>query len=48
MNWTKLAISGPAATAVLADQFPVPTLMRDGILFSSGSIATDWFGTGLP
>ena len=48
VNWTKLAISGPAATAVLADQFPVPTLMRDGILFSSGSIATDWFGTGLP
>jgi len=26
----------------------VPTLMRDGVLFSSGSVATDWFGTATP
>ena len=46
--WTRLAVSGPDATAMLADQYPVPTLMRNGILFSSGSAATDWFGTAMP
>ncbi|HTS15070.1 MAG TPA: hypothetical protein VMH24_05340, partial [Candidatus Sulfotelmatobacter sp.] len=45
VHWTQLAISGPAATAVLADQYPVPILMLDGVLFSSGSAAGDWFGT---
>lgn len=48
VHWMKLAITGPDATAMLADQYPVPTLMRDGVLFSSGSIATDWFGTATP
>jgi hypothetical protein len=48
IHWTKLAITGPDATPMLADQYPVPTLMRDGVLFSSGSIATDWFGTATP
>jgi len=48
VHWTKLTITGPDAPAMLADQYPVPTLMRDGVLFSSGSVATDWFGTATP
>ncbi len=48
VHWTKLDITGPDATTMLADQYPVPTLMRDGVLFSSGSTATDWFGSATP
>ncbi len=47
VHWTKLAISGAGATAMLAGQPPAPSLMRDGVLFSSDSTSA-WFGTAIP
>ncbi|MGZ6255817.1 MAG: hypothetical protein ACXWMB_02235 [Candidatus Limnocylindria bacterium] len=42
IRWTRLAIAGPEGPAMLADQYPVPALLRDGVLFAGAS--TTWFG----
>ena len=41
-SWTRLTFSGPGATAMLADQYPVPMLTPTGVLFAGRS--TTWFG----
>jgi hypothetical protein len=49
VHWAKLAIAGPAATDLLANQYPVPSLMRDGVLFlGSSTTVIAWFGTATP
>ena len=49
LQWTPLAVAGPAATDLLANQYPVPYLMRDGVLFLGSSTAVvAWFGIATP
>lgn len=45
-SWSRLALNGPGAAALLADPQVQAFPMRDGILFSGGSAndATTWFG----
>ena len=47
VHWTKLAISGTGATVMLGGPPVVPSLMRDGVVFSSDSTSA-WFGTATP
>jgi hypothetical protein len=43
IHWSRPVIGGPDAPALLADEFPVPMVLPDGILFA-GQDAT-WLGT---
>jgi hypothetical protein len=47
VHWTKLTISGTGASTMLAGPPIVPSLMRDGVLFSSDSTSA-WFGVATP
>ena len=43
VHWSRPAIGGQDATALLADQYPVPMLLPSGILFAGQD--TSWLGT---
>ena len=43
LHWSRPAIGGPDAAALLADQYPVPMLLPNGILFAGQG--TSWLGT---
>ena len=46
LHWTKVSISGPDTTTVLASDTMNAFLMRDGVLFSDAT--GTWFGTATP
>ena len=43
VHWSRPAIGGQDAKALLADQYPVPMLLPNGILFAGQD--TSWLGT---
>jgi hypothetical protein len=42
VHWTRLAVGGPDGAAMVADTYPKPFLLDDGILFAGAT--TTWFG----
>ncbi len=42
LHWSRPTIGGPDGAAMLADQYPVPMVLPNGILFAGQD--TTWFG----